>query len=100
MKPMKKRQLVICGSLILTAVIFLGVVNAIGENAKSTKTVIDEPVSTSEPDKTAEPAQNTEESGVQEEPMQQGKRVQIDDEKYEEVMNELNEYIDDQIGGN
>ena len=47
---------------------------------------------------TVEPAQNTPEA-VQSEPARPGKKVNMDDTKWADAIEELNDYIDQQIGG-
>ena len=86
---MKKRLLLICGILILVAVIALEATNAMN----NTEEVI------SKPNKMAEPAQSTAESALPE-PVLQGRKVNMDDAMWEDAINELDEYIDQQIGGN
>ena len=83
---MKKRLLLICGILILVAVIAL-------EGSTNTEEVI------SKPNKMAEPAQSTAESALPE-PVLQGRKVNMDDAMWEDAINELDEYIDQQIGEN
>ena len=58
-----------------------------------------EPVQTEAPTQTAEPAQSTAESALPE-PVPQGRKVNMDDAMWEDAINELDEYIDQQIGGN
>ena len=55
-------------------------------------------VQTEAPVQTVEPAQNTPEA-VQSEPAQPGKKVNMDDTKWADAIEELNDYIDQQIGG-
>ena len=57
-----------------------------------------QPVQTEAPVQTVEPAQNTPEA-VQSEPAQPGKKVNMDDTKWADAIEELNDYIDQQIGG-
>lgn len=52
-----------------------------------------------EPYKMAEPAQSTAESALPE-PVLQGRKVNMDDAMWEDAINELDEYIDQQIGEN
>ena len=47
---------------------------------------------------TVEPVQNTPEA-VQSEPARPGKKVNMDDTKWADAIEELNDYIDQQIGG-
>ena len=53
----------------------------------------------SKPNKMAEPAQSTAESALPE-PVLQGRKVNMDDAMWEDAINELDEYIDQQIGEN
>ena len=89
---MKKRLLLICGILILVAVIALEATNAMNKGSTNTEEVI------SKPNKMAEPAQSTAESALPE-PVLQGRKVNMDDAMWEDAINELDEYIDQQIGG-
>mgnify|MGYP003244396448 CR=1 FL=1 len=57
-----------------------------------------QPVQTEAPVQTVEPAQNTPEA-VQSEPARPGKKVNMDDTKWADAIEELNDYIDQQIGG-
>ena len=50
------------------------------------------------PVQTVEPVQNTPEA-VQSEPARPGKKVNMDDTKWADAIEELNDYIDQQIGG-
>lgn len=90
---MKKRLLLICGILILVAVIALEATNAMNKGSTNTEEVI------SKPNKMAEPAQSTAESALPE-PVLQGRKVNMDDAMWEDAINELDEYSDQQIGGN
>lgn len=90
---MKKRLLLICGILILVAVIALEATNVMNKGSTNTEEVI------SKPNKMAEPAQSTAESALPE-PVLQGRKVNMDDAMWEDAINELDEYIDQQIGGN
>ena len=83
---MKKRLLLICGILILVAVIALEATNAMNKGSTNTEEVI------SKPNKMAEPALP--------EPVLQGRKVNMDDAMWEDAINELDEYIDQQIGEN
>ena len=69
---MKKRLLLICGILILVAVIALEATNAMNKGSTNTEEVI------SKPNKMAEPAQSTAESALPE-PVLQGRKVNMDD---------------------
>ena len=89
---MKKRLLLICGILILVAVIALEATNAMNKGSTNTEEVI------SKPNKMAEPAQSTAESALPE-PVLQGRKVNMDDAMWEDTINELDEYIDQQIAG-
>lgn len=93
---MKKRLLLICGILILVAVIALEATNAMNKGSTNTEEVISKPNKMAEP---AEPAQSTAESALPE-PVLQGRKVNMDDAMWEDAINELDEYIDQQIGGN
>ena len=84
---MKKRLLLICGILILVAVIALEATNAMNKGSTNTEEVI------SKPNKMAEPAQSTAESALPE-PVLQGRKVNMDDAMWEDAINELDEYID------
>lgn len=88
---MKKRLLLICGILILVAVIALEATNAMNKGSTNTEEVISK--------KMAEPAQSTAESALPE-PVLQGRKVNMDDAMWEDAINELDEYIDQQIGEN
>lgn len=55
-------------------------------------------VQTEAPVQTVEPAQNTPEA-VPSEPARPGKKVNMDDTKWADAIEELNDYIDQQIGG-
>ena len=57
-----------------------------------------QPVQTEAPVQTVELAQNTPEA-VQSEPARPGKKVNMDDTKWADAIEELNDYIDQQIGG-
>ena len=89
---MKKRLLLICGILILVAVIALEATNAMNKGSTNTEEVISKP-------NMAEPAQSTAESALPE-PVLQGRKVNMDDAMWEDAINELDEYIDQQIGEN
>ena len=67
--------------------------NAMNKGSTNTEEVI------SKPNKMAEPAQSTAESALPE-PVLQGRKVNMDDAMWEDAINELDEYIDQQIGGN
>ena len=90
---MKKRLLLICGILILVVVIALEATNAMNKGSTNTEEVI------SKPNEMAESAQSTTESALPETALQ-GKKINMDDTKWEDAINELDEYIDQQIGGN
>ena len=76
--------------------IFLIYLRASGAlNARQNDT---QPVQTEAPVQTVEPAQNTPEA-VQSEPARPGKKVNMDDTKWADAIEELNDYIDQQIGG-
>ena len=76
---MKKRLLLICGILILVAVIALEATNAMNKGSTNTE--------------------STAESALPE-PVLQGRKVNMDDAMWEDAINELDEYIDQQIGEN
>ena len=89
---MKKRLLLICGILILVAVIALEATNAMNKGSTNTDEVI------SKPNKMAEPAQSTAESALPE-PVLLGRKVSLDGAMWEDAVIELDEYLDHQIGG-
>ena len=86
---MKKQVMAqICAVVLVAAAVLFGV-----------KGVLDVRQSSAEPVQTEEPAQSTAES-VLPEPVPQGRKVNMDDAMWEDAINELDEYIDQQIGGN
>ena len=78
---------------LITVTAALGASGALNARQNGTQ-----PVQTEAPVQTVEPAQNTPEA-VQSEPARPGKKVNMDDTKWADAIEELNDYIDQQIGG-
>ena len=87
---MKKQVIGLCAVALIAVTAALGASGAL--NARQNGTQPEAPV------QTVEPAQNTPEA-VQSEPAQPGKKVNMDDTKWADAIEELNDYIDQQIGG-
>ena len=87
---MKKRLLLICGILILVAVIALEATNAMNKGSTNTEEVI------SKPNKMAEPAQSTAESALPE-PVLQGRKVNMDDAMWEDAINEFKDSLPEAV---
>ena len=90
---MKKQVIGLCAVALIAVTAALGASGAL--NARQNDT---QPVQTEAPVQTVEPAQNTPEA-VQSEPARPGKKVNMDDTKWADAIEELNDYIDQQIGG-
>lgn len=90
---MKKQVIGLCAVALIAVTAALGASGAL--NARQNDT---QPVQTEAPVQTVEPAQNTPEA-VQSEPAWPGKKVNMDDTKWADAIEELNDYIDQQIGG-
>ena len=90
---MKKQVIGLCAVALITVTAALGASGALNARKNGTQ-----PVQTEAPVQTVEPAQNTPEA-VQSEPAQPGKKVNMDDTKWADAIEELNDYIDQQIGG-
>ena len=90
---MKKQVIGICAVALIAVKSALGASGALNARQNGTQ-----PVQTEAPVQTVEPAQNTPEA-VQSEPAQPGKKVNMDDTKWADAIEELNDYIDQQIGG-
>ena len=92
---MKKQVMAqICAVVLVAAAVLFGVKGVLDARQSSA-----EPVQTEAPTQTAEPAQSTAESALPE-PVPQGRKVNMDDAMWEDAINELDEYSDQQIGGN
>ena len=87
---MKKQVIGLCAVALIAVTAVFGALNARQNDTQS--------VQTEAPVQTVEPAQNTPEA-VQSEPAQPGKKVNMDDTKWADAIEELNDYIDQQIGG-
>ena len=81
---MKKQVIGLCAVALIAVTAALGASGALNARQNDTQTV--------------EPAQNTPEA-VQSEPARPGKKVNMDDIKWADAIEELNDYIDQQIGG-
>lgn len=91
---MKKQVMAqICAVVLVAAAVLFGVKGVLDARQSSA-----EPVQTEAPTQTAEPAQSTAESALPE-PARPGKKVNMDDTKWADAIEELNDYIDQQIGG-
>lgn len=92
---MKKQMIGLCAVVLIAATAALGTSRALNARQNGTQ-----PVQTEAPAQTAEPAQGTPEA-VPPEPAQPqpGKKVNMDDTKWADAIEELNDYIDQQIGG-
>ena len=84
---MKKQVIGLCAVALIAVTAALGASGAL--NARQNDT---QPVQTEAPVQTVEPA-------VQSEPARPGKKVNMDDTKWADAIEELNDYIDQQIGG-
>ncbi len=84
---MKKQVIGLCAVALIAVTAALGASGALNARQNGTQPV-----------QTVEPAQNTPEA-VQSEPAQPGKKVNMDDTKWADAIEELNDYIDQQIGG-
>ena len=91
---MKKQVIGLCAVALIAVTAALGASGALNARQNGTQ-----PVQTEAPTQTAEPAQSTAESALPE-PVPQGRKVNMDDAMWEDAINELDEYIDQQIGGN
>lgn len=78
---MKKQVIGLCAAALIAVTAALGASGALNARQNGTQ-----------------PAQNTPEA-VQSEPAQPGKKVNMDDTRWADVIEELNDYIDQQIGG-
>lgn len=92
---MKKQVMAQICAVVLVAAAVLFCVKGVLDARQSSA----EPVQTEAPTQTAEPAQSTAKSALPE-PVPQGRKVNMDDAMWEDAINELDEYIDQQIGGN
>ena len=104
---MKKQVIGLCAVALIAVTAALGASGALNARQNGTQPVQAEaPVQTVEPVQntpeapvqTVEPVQNTPEA-VQSEPARPGKKVNMDDTKWADAIEELNDYIDQQIGG-
>ena len=86
---MKKQVIGLCAVALIAVTAALGASGAL--NARQNDT---QPVQTEAPVQTVEPAQNTPEA-VQSEPARPGKKVNMDDTKWADAIEELNDYIND-----
>lgn len=90
---MKKQVIGLCAVALIAVTAALRASGALNARQNGTQ-----PVQTEAPVQTVEPAQNTPEA-VQSEPARPGKKVNMDDTKWADAIEELNDYIDQQIGG-
>ena len=90
---MKKQVIGLCAAALIAVTAVLGASGALNARQNGTQ-----PVQAEAPVQTVEPVQNTPEA-VQSEPAQPGKKVNMDDTKWADAIEELNDYIDQQIGG-
>lgn len=90
---MKKQVIGLCAVALIAVAAALGASGALNARQNGTQ-----PVQAEAPVQTVEPAQNTPEA-VQSEPARPGKKVNMDDTKWADAIEELNDYIDQQIGG-
>ncbi len=90
---MKKQVVSLCTVVLIAATAALGTSGVLNARQDGTQ-----PVQTEAPAQTAEPAQSTPEA-VPSEPARPGKKVNMDDTKWADAIEELNDYIDQQIGG-
>ena len=90
---MKKQVIGLCAVALIAVTAAVGARGALHARQNGTQ-----PVQTEAPVQTVEPAQNTSEA-MQSEPTRPGKKVNMDDTKWADAIEELNDYIDQQIGG-
>lgn len=90
---MKKQMMGLCAVVLIAATAALGASRALNVRQDDTQ-----PVQTEAPAQTVEPVQDTPEA-VPSEPARPGKKVNMDDAKWADAIEELNDYIDQQIGG-
>ena len=86
---MKKQVIGLCAVALIAVTAVLGASGALNARQNGTQ-----PVQTEAPVQTVEPAQNTPEA-VQSEPARPGKKVNMDDTKWADAIEELNDYIND-----
>ena len=84
---MKKQVIGLCAVALIAVTAALGASGALNARQNGTQPVQAEA-----------PVQNTPEA-VQSEPARPGKKVNMDDTKWADAIEELNDYIDQQIGG-
>lgn len=90
---MKKQVIGLCAVALIAVTAALGTNRILNAPKNGTQ-----PVQTEAPVQTVEPAQNTPEA-VPSEPARPGKKVNMDNTKWADAIEELNDYIDQQIGG-
>ncbi len=90
---MKKQMIGLCAVVLIAAAAALGTSGALNACQNGTQ-----PAQTEAPAQTTEPTQDTPEA-VPSEPVRPGKKVNMDDTKWADAIEELNDYIDQQIGG-
>ena len=92
---MKKQVMAqICAVVLVAAAVLFGVKGVLDARQSSAEPVQAEPQT-----QTEKTAQSTAESALPETVLQ-GRKVNMDDAMWEDAINELDEYIDQQIGGN